>query len=51
MSEPRPESQPAQQQDVPGTLGQMDPKPDHGEESLHSFPTRRSSDLDRKSVV
>jgi NAD(P)-dependent dehydrogenase (short-subunit alcohol dehydrogenase family) len=26
-------SQPAQQQDVPGTTGQMDPKPDHGEES------------------
>src|SRR6185369_16240512 len=25
--------QPAQQQDVPGTLGKMDPKPDHGEES------------------
>ena len=33
VSEPRPESQPAQQQEVPGTLGQMDPKPDHGEES------------------
>ena len=33
MSEPRPESQPAQQQQVPGTLGEMDPKPDHGEES------------------
>ena len=33
MAEPRPESQPAQSQDVPGTLGQMDPKPDHGEES------------------
>lgn len=33
MSEPRPESQPAQQQTPPGTLGQMDPKPDHGEES------------------
>jgi len=33
VSEPRPESQPAQQQEVPGTLGKMDPKPDHGEES------------------
>jgi NAD(P)-dependent dehydrogenase (short-subunit alcohol dehydrogenase family) len=33
MSSPRPESQPAQQQDVPGVLGKMDPKPDHGEES------------------
>jgi NAD(P)-dependent dehydrogenase (short-subunit alcohol dehydrogenase family) len=33
MSSPRPESQPAQQQTPPGTLGQMDPKPDHGEES------------------
>jgi NAD(P)-dependent dehydrogenase (short-subunit alcohol dehydrogenase family) len=33
MSEPRPETQPAQQQDVPGVLGKMDPKPDHGEES------------------
>ena len=33
MSEPRPESQPAQQQTPPGTLGEMTPKPDHGEES------------------
>jgi NAD(P)-dependent dehydrogenase (short-subunit alcohol dehydrogenase family) len=33
VSEPRPESQPAQKQEVPGTLGRMDPKPDHGEES------------------
>jgi NAD(P)-dependent dehydrogenase (short-subunit alcohol dehydrogenase family) len=33
VSEPRPESQPAQQQNPPGTLGRMDPKPDHGEES------------------
>ncbi|MGY1847186.1 SDR family oxidoreductase [Blastococcus sp. SYSU DS1021] len=33
MSSPRPETQPAQQQSVPGTLGEMDPKPDHGEES------------------
>jgi NAD(P)-dependent dehydrogenase (short-subunit alcohol dehydrogenase family) len=33
VSEPRPESQPAQQQRPPGTLGQMQPRPDHGEES------------------
>ncbi|CAA9213900.1 MAG: Putative short-chain dehydrogenase [uncultured Blastococcus sp.] len=33
MSEPRPETQPEQQQDVPGVLSQMDPRPDHGEES------------------
>jgi hypothetical protein len=33
MSEPRPESQPAQQQTPPGTLGAMNPKPDHGEQS------------------
>jgi NAD(P)-dependent dehydrogenase (short-subunit alcohol dehydrogenase family) len=33
VSEPRPESQPAQQQTPPGTLGEMNPKPDHGEES------------------
>jgi NAD(P)-dependent dehydrogenase (short-subunit alcohol dehydrogenase family) len=33
MSSPRPESQPAQQQTPPGTLGAMTPKPDHGEES------------------
>ncbi|SDF83616.1 hypothetical protein SAMN05660662_3569 [Blastococcus aurantiacus] len=33
MSSPRPDSQPAQQQTPPGTLGEMDPKPDHGEES------------------
>ncbi len=33
MSSPRPESQPEQQQSVPGTLGEMDPKPDHGEET------------------
>src|SRR5439155_12551757 len=33
VSEPRPKTQPAQQQSTPGTLGQMDPKPDHGEES------------------
>ena len=33
MSSPRPESQPAQQQEPPGVLGEMTPKPDHGEES------------------
>jgi NAD(P)-dependent dehydrogenase (short-subunit alcohol dehydrogenase family) len=33
VSEPRPESQPAQQQTPPGVLGEMTPKPDHGEES------------------
>ena len=33
MSSPRPDSQPAQQQTPPGTLGDMDPKPDHGEQS------------------
>jgi NAD(P)-dependent dehydrogenase (short-subunit alcohol dehydrogenase family) len=33
VSEPRPESQPAQQQRPPGTLEQMQPRPDHGEES------------------
>jgi NAD(P)-dependent dehydrogenase (short-subunit alcohol dehydrogenase family) len=33
VSSPRPESQPEQQQTPPGTLGEMNPKPDHGEES------------------
>jgi NAD(P)-dependent dehydrogenase (short-subunit alcohol dehydrogenase family) len=33
MSSPRPDSQPAQQQTPPGTLGEMSPRPDHGEES------------------
>jgi NAD(P)-dependent dehydrogenase (short-subunit alcohol dehydrogenase family) len=33
VSSPRPESQPAQQQEPPGVLGEMTPKPDHGEES------------------
>jgi len=33
VSEPRPESQPAQQQTPPGVLGEMTPRPDHGEES------------------
>jgi hypothetical protein len=46
MSEPRPESQPVQQQDVPGVLGKMDPKPDHGEESY-----RGSGKLSGKAAV
>ncbi|MFD2092441.1 glucose 1-dehydrogenase [Blastococcus deserti] len=46
MSSPRPETQPAQQQDVPGTLGEMDPKPDHGEESY-----RGSGRLTGKAAV
>jgi NAD(P)-dependent dehydrogenase (short-subunit alcohol dehydrogenase family) len=33
LSEPRPESQPAQQQEPPGVLGEMTPRPDHGEET------------------
>ena len=33
MSESRPDSQPAQQQEPPGVLGEMTPRPDHGEES------------------
>ncbi|WP_324277585.1 SDR family oxidoreductase [Blastococcus brunescens] len=46
MSEPRPESQPAQQQTPPGSLGEMDPKPDHGEESY-----RGSGKLTGKAAV
>jgi NAD(P)-dependent dehydrogenase (short-subunit alcohol dehydrogenase family) len=46
MSQPRPESQPAQQQTPPGTLGAMDPKPDHGEESY-----RGSGRLEGKKAV
>jgi hypothetical protein len=46
MSSPRPESQPAQQQTPPGTLGEMTPKPDHGEESY-----RGSGKLTGKSAV
>ena len=46
MSEPRPESQPAQQQTPPGTLGKMKPKPDHGEESY-----RGSGRLTGKAAV
>ena len=33
MTEPRPEPQPAQQQEPPGLESEMDPKPDYGEES------------------
>ena len=46
MSEPRPESQPAQQQEPPGVLGEMTPKPDHGEESY-----RGSGKLTGKAAV
>jgi NAD(P)-dependent dehydrogenase (short-subunit alcohol dehydrogenase family) len=46
VSEPRPESQPAQQQEVPGVLGKMEPKPDHGEESY-----RGSGRLTGKAAV
>ncbi len=46
MSQPRPESQPRQQQTPPGTLGQMSPRPDHGEESY-----RGSGRLTGKAAV
>jgi NAD(P)-dependent dehydrogenase (short-subunit alcohol dehydrogenase family) len=46
VSSPRPESQPAQQQEPPGVLGKMTPKPDHGEESY-----RGSGKLTGKSAV
>src|SRR5690242_14361790 len=46
MSSPRPESQPAQQQTPPGRLGEMRPKPDHGEESY-----RGSGKLTGKAAV
>jgi NAD(P)-dependent dehydrogenase (short-subunit alcohol dehydrogenase family) len=46
VSEPRPETQPEQQQDVPGVLGEMEPKPDHGEESY-----RGSGRLTGKAAV
>ncbi|SHH25847.1 SDR family oxidoreductase [Geodermatophilus nigrescens] len=46
MSSPRPESQSEQQQTPPGTLGEMDPKPDHGEESY-----RGSGRLTGKAAV
>ena len=46
MTSPRPESQPAQQQTPPGTLGEMTPKPDHGEETY-----RGSGKLTGKAAV
>ncbi len=46
MSESRPESQPAQQQTPPGVLGEMTPRPDHGEESY-----RGSGRLTGKAAV
>jgi NAD(P)-dependent dehydrogenase (short-subunit alcohol dehydrogenase family) len=46
MSESRPESQPAQQQEPPGVLGEMTPRPDHGEESY-----RGSGKLTGKAAV
>jgi NAD(P)-dependent dehydrogenase (short-subunit alcohol dehydrogenase family) len=46
VSEPRPETQPAQEQTPPGTLGEMNPKPDHGEESY-----RGSGKLTGKAAV
>jgi NAD(P)-dependent dehydrogenase (short-subunit alcohol dehydrogenase family) len=46
VSEPRPESQPEQQQTPPGVLGEMEPKPDHGEESY-----RGSGKLTGKAAV
>src|SRR5438045_5525989 len=46
MSSTRSDSQPAQQQTPPGTLGEMTPKPDHGEESY-----RGSGRLTGKAAV
>jgi len=46
VSEPRPENQSAQQQKPPGVLGEMTPKPDHGEESY-----RGSGKLTGKAAV
>jgi NAD(P)-dependent dehydrogenase (short-subunit alcohol dehydrogenase family) len=46
VSEPRPETQPEQQQTPPGVLGKMTPKPDHGEESY-----RGSAKLTGKAAV
>jgi NAD(P)-dependent dehydrogenase (short-subunit alcohol dehydrogenase family) len=46
MSESRPESQPAQQQEPPGVLGEMTPRPDHGEKSY-----RGSGKLTGKAAV
>jgi NAD(P)-dependent dehydrogenase (short-subunit alcohol dehydrogenase family) len=46
MAAPRPDSPPAQQQEPPGVLGKMTPKPDHGEESY-----RGSGKLTGKAAV
>jgi NAD(P)-dependent dehydrogenase (short-subunit alcohol dehydrogenase family) len=46
VSSPRPESQPAQQQEPPGVLSEMTPRPDHGEESY-----RGSGKLTGKAAV
>ena len=46
MAEHRPDSLPAQQQTPPGVLGEMRPKPDHGEESY-----RGSGKLTGKAAV
>jgi NAD(P)-dependent dehydrogenase (short-subunit alcohol dehydrogenase family) len=46
VSSPRPESQPSQQQRPPGTLGELRPRPDHGEESY-----RGSGRLSGKKAV
>ena len=46
MSSPRPDSQPAQQQQPPGVLDEMTPRPDHGEESY-----RGSGRLTGKAAV
>src|ERR671932_2609476 len=46
MSSPRPESQSPQQQTPPGTLGEMTPKPDHGEQSY-----RGSGKLTGKAAI
>jgi NAD(P)-dependent dehydrogenase (short-subunit alcohol dehydrogenase family) len=46
VSEPRPDAQPEQQQTPPGTLGEMTPRPDHGESSY-----RGSGRLTGKAAV
>jgi NAD(P)-dependent dehydrogenase (short-subunit alcohol dehydrogenase family) len=46
VSSPRPDSQPAQKQTPPGRLGEMNPQPDHGEESY-----RGSGKLTGKAAV
>jgi NAD(P)-dependent dehydrogenase (short-subunit alcohol dehydrogenase family) len=46
VSEPRPDTQPAQTQEPPGVLGEMTPRPDHGEQSY-----RGSGRLTGKSAI